>query len=284
MALAAQGFGWPRPDRPVTMRDVQAIDQPAGSVPDRLDQRRHPGPFHAAVLPARAVRPRPARPRRAPAAAPAVRVLGARREPDRRHPAAAAPVPDAGRLPRRLGRASSGWPGRTRSWSSSSATRSRPAARSAPAQLEVEEVRDRSNWGWNWSGGQDRAGVAVLLRRGRLGLPQLPVRAGLRPARAGAAAGRARRSRRPTPEESVIGLVRRAAQALGVASEFCLRDYFRTRPAMTRDGDRHAGRGRRADAGQPSTGWDEQAALPVARGRGCRAGSTPGRCSARSTR
>jgi uncharacterized protein len=39
----------------------------------------------------------------------------------------------------------------------------------------------------------------------------------------------------PTPAESVTGLVRRAARALGVASESCIRDYFRTRPAMTRE-------------------------------------------------
>jgi uncharacterized protein len=38
----------------------------------------------------------------------------------------------------------------------------------------------------------------------------------------------------PTPQESVTGLVRRAAGALGIATASCLRDYFRTRLAMTR--------------------------------------------------
>ena len=69
------------------------------------------------------------------------------------------------------------------------------------------------------------------------------------------------------PAESVAGLVRSpAAQALGVASEFCLRDYFRTRPAMTRQAIAGAGRDRRAAAGD-RPGLGEQAALRLAQAR-----------------
>ena len=100
-------------------------------------------------------------------------------------------------------------------------------------QLEIEEVRDRSNWGWNWS--SVKTVLEWLFHVGEVtsayrntqfervyDLPErvLPQAILDRPT--------------PTPEESVRELVRRAASALGVASEFCLRDYFRTRPEMTR--------------------------------------------------
>ena len=101
-------------------------------------------------------------------------------------------------------------------------------------QLEVEEERDRSNWGWNWSGVKTVlewlfycGEVASAYRNSQFErVYDLPERV-LPPAVLAAPT--------PTPEESVVGLVRRAAQALGVASEFCLRDYFRTRAAMTRE-------------------------------------------------
>ncbi len=101
-------------------------------------------------------------------------------------------------------------------------------------QLEVDEVRDHSNWGWNWSGVKTVLewlfyyGEVTSVRRNSqfervYDLPErvLPAAVLATPT--------------PSPEESVVGLVRRAARALGVASEFCLRDYFRTRPAMTRE-------------------------------------------------
>ena len=109
-------------------------------------------------------------------------------------------------------------------------------------ELEVEEERDRSHWGWNWSGGQDLlewlfycGEVTSAYRNSQFervyDLPErvLPAASWPQPT--------------PDPGESVTsawsaGRPRRS----GVASEFCLRDYFRTRPAMTRDGDRHAGR------------------------------------------
>jgi uncharacterized protein YcaQ len=100
--------------------------------------------------------------------------------------------------------------------------------------LEIAEVRDRSNWGWNWSSVKTvlewlfYCGEVTSARRNSqfervYDLPDrvLPRSVLEQPT--------------PTAAESVIGLVRRAAQALGVASEFCLRDYFRTRPQLTRD-------------------------------------------------
>ena len=101
-------------------------------------------------------------------------------------------------------------------------------------ELEVAEVRDRSNWGWNWSSVKTvlewlfYCGEVTSARRNSAfervyDLPErvLPRAVLDQPT--------------PTPAESVTGLLRRAAQALGVVSELCLRDYFRTRPGMTRD-------------------------------------------------
>ena len=131
-------------------------------------------------------------------------------------------------------------------------------------QLEIDEVRDRSNWGWNWSSvktvlewlfylGEVTSAYRNTQFERVYDLPErvLPRAVLDRPT--------------PSPEESVRELVRRAASALGVASEFCLRDYFRTRPDMTRTAIAEL-----VDAGEllPVTirGLGEQADLPVARG------------------
>ena len=100
-------------------------------------------------------------------------------------------------------------------------------------ELEGEETsRDRSQWGWNWSGVKTvlewlfYLGEVSSARRNRqfervYDLPErvIPADVLARPT--------------PTVEDSVRGLVRRAAVALGVATEPALRDYFRTRPAAT---------------------------------------------------
>jgi len=100
-------------------------------------------------------------------------------------------------------------------------------------EIEHAEERDRSNWGWNWSTVKTvlewlfyRGEVTSARRNGQFervyDLPErvLPPEVLATPT--------------PSPEESVRGLVRHAARALGVATETCLRDYFRTRPALTR--------------------------------------------------
>ena len=99
--------------------------------------------------------------------------------------------------------------------------------------LEIVEERDRSNWGWNWS--RVKTALEWLFYIGEVtsahrnsqfervyDVPErvIPHSVLAMPT--------------PTPQESVIGLIRRAARALGIASESCLRDYFRTRLAMTR--------------------------------------------------
>ena len=100
-------------------------------------------------------------------------------------------------------------------------------------QLEVVEQRDRSQWGWNWSAVKTvlewlfYCGEVSSARRNAQfeRVYDLPERV-LPPAVLALPT--------PSPEDSVRGLVARAARALGVASETSLRDYFRTRPAMTR--------------------------------------------------
>jgi uncharacterized protein len=101
-------------------------------------------------------------------------------------------------------------------------------------EVEHDAPRDKDNWGWNWS--EVKMALEYLFYKGQVtaarrnsafervyDLPErvLPRAVLEQPT--------------PTPAESVIGLVRRAARALGVADEFSLRDYFRTRPQMTRD-------------------------------------------------
>ncbi len=232
IALAAQGFGVPKPQRPLTMRDVQAVTNRLAQF--QIDSinvvtRAHfmplfsrLGPYDQGLLERAAYR----WPRRL------FEYWG--------H---AASLIDVSLQPLLRFRMQPGfrdvWAGVERVAQQNADlipfVRDEVAARGpiSARDLEIAEERDRSNWGWNWS--RVKTVLEWLFYVGEVtsayrnsqfervyDLPErvIPPSVLARPTQ--------------TPQESVTGLVRRAAQALGIASESCLRDYFRTRPAMTR--------------------------------------------------
>ncbi len=237
VALAAQGFGVARPTRPVTMRDLQATVNRLGQF--QIDSinvvtRAHFLPLFS----------------RLGAYDPGLLTRAAHQPPRRlfEYWGHAASLIDVQLQPLLRFRMSAGfrdvWGGVERVARENPKlvdfVRDEVRARGpiSARELEIEEVRDRSNWGWNWSGVKTvlewlfYCGDVTSARRNSqfervYDVPDrvLPSSVLDQPT--------------PTPEESVIGLVRRAAQALGVAGEYSLRDYFRTRPVMTRDAIAH---------------------------------------------
>jgi uncharacterized protein len=232
IALAAQGFGSPKLERPVTMRDVQAVTTRLAqfqidsiNVVTRaqfMPLYSRLGPYDPTLLQRAAYRP----PRRL------FEYWG--------H---AASLIDISLQPLLRFRMEPGfrdvWSGVERVARENADLipfiREEVAARGpiSARDLEVAEERDRSNWGWNWS--RVKTVLEWLFYVGEVtsayrnaqfervyDLPErvIPHAVLAMPT--------------PTPQESVTGLIRRAALALGVASESCLRDYFRTRLDMTR--------------------------------------------------
>ena len=233
VALAAQGFGRSRPAGPVTMRHLQlCVERLAQFQIDSINvvTRAHfmplfsrLGPYHVSLL------------NRAAHSAPR-RLF--------EYWGHAASLIDVTMQPLLRFRMQDGyrdvWSGVERAARDNPAlvefVRDEVAARGpvSARELEIAEERDRSNWGWNWSSVKTvlewlfYCGEVTSARRNAqfervYDLPErvLPRAVLDQPT--------------PTPAESVIGLVRRAARALGVADEFSLRDYFRTRSQMTRD-------------------------------------------------
>jgi uncharacterized protein len=232
IALAAQGFGVPKLGRPVAMRDVQAVTNRLAqfqidsiNVVTRaqfMPLYSRLGPYDPALLRRAAHRP----PRRL------FEYWG--------H---AASLIDISLQPLLRFRMEPGfrdvWSGVERVARENADLipfiRDEVAARGpiSARDLEVAEERDRSNWGWNWS--RVKTVLEWLFYVGEVTsayrnaqferVYDLPERV-IPPAVLAMPT--------PTPQESVTGLIRRAARALGVASESCLRDYFRTRLNMTR--------------------------------------------------
>jgi uncharacterized protein YcaQ len=233
VALAAQGFGATRPERPVTTRDLQSVVNRLGQF--QIDSinvvtRAHFMPLFSRLGPYD----------------PGLLERAAHRPPRRlfEYWGHAASLIDISLQPLLRFRMASGfrdvWPGIERMARQQpdlvDLVRSEVAARGpiSARQLEVEEVRERTNWGWNWSSVKTvlewlfYIGEVTSARRNSqfervYDLPErvFPPAVLARPS--------------PTPEDSVLGLVRRAAKALGVADEYSLRDYFRTRPKMTQE-------------------------------------------------
>lgn len=232
VALAAQGFGRPRPDS-VTARHLQGvIDRVALFQIDSVNVLRRAhyvpafsrlGPYDTALLDASASRP----PRRT------FEYWG--------HAASLIDVSLQPALRYRMARAADeAWGSMVRVQRDHPALVDRVLADigASPAgltarQIEHDEVVDRQDWGWNWS--LVKSAVEWLFWSGQV-----------------TSAGRTKSFERvydlpervlprtvleaPTPEpaEAHRILVRRAARALGVATERDLADYFRTSRADTR--------------------------------------------------
>jgi uncharacterized protein len=233
IALAAQGFGVPKLERPVTMRDVQAVTNRLAQF--QIDSinvvtRAQFMPLFSRLGPYD----------------PVLLERAAYRSPRRlfEYWGHAASLIDISLQPLLRFRMQPGfrdvWTGVERVARENADLipfiREEVAARGpiSARELEIAEQRDRSNWGWNWS--RVKTILEWLFYVGEVTsayrnaqferVYDLPERVIPRSVLA---------LPTPTPQESVTGLIRRAARALGIASESCLRDYFRTRLDMTRE-------------------------------------------------
>jgi uncharacterized protein len=236
VALAAQGFGVPRPAGRVTMRQVQRVVDTLGVV--QIDSvnvfsRSHYVPFFSRLGPYDRTLVD-----RAGSTAP-------RRVVEYWAHEASFVAPETHRLLRwRMARAADeAWGGMARAAHQQpellAAVREVIAAHgpitaaAVERHLGHERPRDRTNWGWNWSdvkriveflfwsGEISSAGRTTQFERryavpGRV-LPPAVVQAP-----------------DPDPDDARRELVRIAARAHGVATERDLRDYFRLRPAEAR--------------------------------------------------
>jgi uncharacterized protein YcaQ len=232
IALAAQGFGVPKRERPVTMRDVQAVTNRLAQF--QIDSinvvtRAQFMPLFSRLGPYD----------------PTLLERAAYQTPRRlfEYWGHAASLIDISLQPLLRFRMQPGfrtvWPGVERVARENADLlpfiRDEVAARGpiSARDLEIAEQRDRSNWGWNWSRVKTIlewlfyiGDVTTAYRNAQFErVYDLPERVIPRSVLADPT---------PTPQDSVTGLVRRVAQALGVASESSLRDYFRTHVDMTR--------------------------------------------------
>lgn len=116
-------------------------------------------------------------------------------------------------------------------------------SRQVEAALAHDRPRSTGHWGWNWS--LVKMALEHLFWAGEISSAGRTAQFERRYASLAVVAPPAVRERwvdrslRPEPAEAVVEMVRIAARAHGVASELCLRDYFRlkavqVRPAIAR--------------------------------------------------
>jgi uncharacterized protein len=236
IALAAQGFGVPRPGGPVTMRHVQGVlDRVAVLQIDSVNafSRSHYvpvfsrlGPYDRGLVDRAASRP-------------------PRRIVEYWAHEASYVAPSTHRLLRfRMARAhDEAWGGMVRVARQLpdvvDAVRAEVAARGPLTAAEIERAlaapvrRDRSNWGWNWS--ETKRAVEFLFWSGEISSAgrttqferRYDLTARVLPPAVATAPD-------PDPADAARELVRDAARACGVATERGLRDYFRLRPEQAR--------------------------------------------------
>ena len=240
IALAAQGFGRPRPQAPTT-RDLQRVVDTVGIVQidsvnvvvrsQYLPFFSRLGPYDTALLD----RARDLAPRRV------VEYWA--------HEASLVPPRTWPLLDFRMRRArSDAWGGMQRvardhpqlvATVLAEVTAGGPmTSRQVEAALAHDLPRDRDHWGWNWS--LVKNALEHLFWSGELssaGRTAQFERRYAHPARVLPPAVRAEAldpALRPSDEESFRRLVEIAARAHGVGSEQCLRDYFRLKPEQAR--------------------------------------------------
>ncbi|MDN5761555.1 MAG: winged helix DNA-binding domain-containing protein [Microlunatus sp.] len=231
VALAAQGFGRPQPVRP-TMRDIQAtVNRLAQFQIDSINivARAHYlplfsrlGPYDTTLLHRAAERP----PRRLfEYWGHEASLIDVTLQPALRWRMAAAADEAWGRI-RRIREER---PDLLEFVRAEIADRGPISAR----EIEHDEQRERSNWGWNWSAVKTClewlfwTGEISAADRNRQFERRYDLMERVLPSAV---------TRQPTParEEAAVRLIRRAAQALGVATSRCLADYFRITQARAR--------------------------------------------------
>ena len=185
--IALVGPGLPRPS-PHHPGHAHVLPHPGAHrrPPDRLGQRAPAGPLHAALLPDGSLRHRPARAGVRPAPARVVEYWA--------HVAAYMPVDLWPYMHHRM----AAYAERGHAWTQEPglgpADRDADVARSGGGAEDAARPRRRAparagDWGWNWSETKRALEYLFIVGTARRVAPQQPVRAGLRPARAGDPAG-----------------------------------------------------------------------------------------------